>query len=429
VSRGRALAAPLYNLTLTLAAPLGASFLAWRLLTRPEYRAALGERFGAVAPSPKHCRVIWIHAVSVGEVIAAVPLVKATRESFPEAHLVVSCGTPTGRATALERLAGVADRVIYLAYDLAPLARAAVVALDPDLMVLVETELWPNLLHILGRRGTPVMLVNGRISRRSFPRYLRFRPLLRVALEEVSRFLMQTPRDAGRVRRMGAPRERVEVVGNLKYDQPLPPDPGDGGAALRAALGIPEGAPVVLAGSTHQGEETALAAAWKIHRETHPDLVLILAIRHPHRADAVVRDLQTMGIRAGCRSRGEGAAHGVVLLDTVGELAAHYRIATVAFVGGSLVPVGGHNPLEPAALGIPVVYGPHMHNFTAPCAALEGAGAALRLVDEAALAGTLNRLLGDPAARQTMGDAGQAVFAHHRGAVARTVARMRQALE
>lgn len=420
---------PLYNLALALALPVGVGALGWRLMTRPEYRPALGERFGHLAPSPEGKRVIWIHAVSVGEVISAVPLVKGIRAAYPEAHLVVSCGTPTGRATALEKLDGVADRVVYLAYDLPPLVNAAISSINPDMLLLVETEIWPNLLATLGRKKIPVMMVNGRISRRSFPRYMRIRPLMRAALIPFTWMLMQTPRDASRMRRIGAPRQRLAVLGNIKYDQPVPEVSDAQLADYAAALGLIDGAPVLLAGSTHEGEETTLARIWQRLHARISGLTLILAIRHPHRAEAVVRQLAEMGIEAGRKSLGDCAGKRVVLLDTVGELAAHYRLAEVAFVGGSLVPVGGHNPLEPAAVGVPVVYGPHVTNFLGPCGSLEASDAALRVADEAELETALAELLSDAERRQTMGEAGKAVFRLNQGAVTRTVAYIKRTLD
>jgi len=416
-----------YNLLLLAILPVGLVALGWRLLVRPEYREALAERFGRIAPSPPERQVVWLHAVSVGEVISAAPLVAAIRERDAQAHVVVSCGTPTGRAMARARCKE-ADRVVYLPYDYPPLVNAAVRRIRPELFLLLESELWPNLLKALARRGTPVVLVNGRVSRRSFPRYLTARPLFRSALSGVGAFLMQTRRDARFIRRMGAPRERIEVVGNIKYDQPVMDYPAEELQRLARELGIPPDAPVLVAGSTHEGEETLLARAWRALAPEVPGLVLVLAVRHPQRAPDVVAALAEMGIEAGRKSLRDCAGKGVVLLDTIGELAAHYRLATVAFVGGSLVPVGGHNPLEPAAAGVPVVYGPHVGNFTAPCAALEAAGAAVRVRGEASLVPALRRLLTDASARKGMGEAGAAVVRENRGAVAHTVARIEEVL-
>lgn len=416
-----------YNLLVVGLLPVGLVLLGWRLLVRPEYRAGLGERFGRVAASPEGRPVLWLHAVSVGEVISAAPLVAALRARHPTAHLVISCGTPTGRAMANERLAG-ADRVIYLPWDLPGAVNAALAKVRPDLFVLVESELWPNLLRALARRGTPVVLVNGRISGRSYPRYLAVRFVFRAAIAHVAAFLMQTRQDARHIEGIGAPPERVEVVGNIKYDQPVvEPDP-EALARLGLALGLAPGAPVLLAGSTHEGEEEMLARVWQRLVAEVPGLVLVLAVRHPNRCDAVAEGLGRMGVKPGRKTHGDGAGRGVVLLDTLGELSAHYRLATVAFVGGSLVPVGGHNPLEPAAAGVPVVYGPHVANFEAPCADLERAGAAVRVTGEAELLTTLRRLLRDPEARSRMGAEGARVVRANRGAVARTMARIAQIL-
>jgi 3-deoxy-D-manno-octulosonic-acid transferase len=412
-----------YNLLLLCLAPLGLALLGWRLLTRPEYREALAERFGRVAASPDGRPVLWLHAVSVGEVISARPLTAALRERHPAAHLVVSCGTPTGRAMARTRLSG-ADRVIYLPWDLPGAVRAALAKVRPDLFVLVESELWPNLLRALARRGTPVVLVNGRISRASYRRYLAVRPLFRAALAHVGAFLMQSRSDAQHILAMGAPTERVEVVGNIKYDQPVALHTPEELARLGLALGLAPGALVLLAGSTHEGEEEMLTRVWQRLVADAPGLVLVLAVRHPNRCEAVVEALSRMGAKPGRKTLGNGAGRGVVLLDTLGELSAHYRLATVAFVGGSLVPVGGHNPLEPAAAGVPVVYGPHVGNFEAPCAELERAGAAVRVAGEEDLVTTLRRLLRDPEARHRMGEEGARVVRENRGAVAHTMARI-----
>jgi 3-deoxy-D-manno-octulosonic-acid transferase len=416
-----------YNLLLLLFLPVGLVALSWRLLVRPEYREAVAERFAAFDASPEGQRVVWLHAVSVGEVISATPLVAALRERYPDDHIVVSCGTPTGRAMARTRCKE-ADRVVYLPYDYPLLAAAAVRRLRPALFLLLESELWPNLLRCLSRHSTPVILVNGRISRRSFPRYLRVRPLYARALSGIRRFLMQTKRDADHVRRMGAPADRIEVVGNIKYDQPVVDYPAEELQRLRRDLGLTEDAPVLLAGSTHADEEIVLARVWQTLAAEVPGLVLVLAVRHPERAPEVVAALARMGIQAGRKTRDDGAGKGVILLDTIGELAAHYRLATVAFVGGSLVPVGGHNPLEPAGAGVPVVYGPHVRNFDGPCAALEAAAAAVRVKGEADLAPALRRLFADPTTRKAMGEAGAAVVRENGGAVAHTVACIEEVL-
>jgi len=416
-----------YNLLLLAFLPFGLVALGWRLLVRPEYREAVAERFAAIGPSPADRRVVWVHAVSVGEVISATPLVAAVRARYPEVHIVVSCGTPTGRAMARTRCKE-ADRVVYLPYDYPFLIGPAVRRLRPDLLLLLESELWPNLLKAVARRGTPILLVNGRISRRSFPRYLLARPLFGAALSGIRRFLMQTRRDASHIRRMGAPPDRIEVLGNIKYDQPVIDYPAEELQRLRRELGLAEHAPVLLAGSTHADEERILARAWSALVAEVPGLVLVLAVRHPDRAAEVVAALARMGVPAGRKSLGDGAGKGVVLLDTIGELSAHYRLATVAFVGGSLVPVGGHNPLEPAGAGVPVVYGPHVRNFEAPCNALEAAGAAVRVKGEAGLVPAFRRLLSDASARKAMGEAGTAVVRENRGAVDHTVAFIEEVL-
>jgi 3-deoxy-D-manno-octulosonic-acid transferase len=392
-----------------------------RLLARAvragRYREGLGQRLGRALPALPQAAdgrgPIWLHAVSVGEATAARPLVARLRAARPEIPVVVSTVTDTGQAVARSQLPGVPT--FYFPLDFAgPVARA-LSHVRPRLVVLMETELWPTFLLTCRRRGIPVLLANGRISRRSFARYARARALLGPTLTAIAAFCMQTREDAERIIALGADPARVAVLGNVKYD--LAP-----GAPARAAdLGLAAGAPLLVAGSTHRGEEEAVLGALALGREVAPGLRLLVAPRHPERArevEGLVRRAGHAGVLRSALPGGARAADGapVIVLDTVGELAGIYALATLAFVGGSLVPWGGHNPLEPAAWGCPVLFGPHMENFGEMAEAFLARGGAIRVADAAALGATVRALLADPQRRESLGRAAAGVLAEHRGA-------------
>jgi 3-deoxy-D-manno-octulosonic-acid transferase len=410
----------LYSLALVFALLAAAPYYLWKGRASGKYLRTLRERMGALpaglgsgAPS------IWIHAVSVGEVLVARGLVPALKARFPSLRVIVSTTTPTGHAIARQSL--VADGVFYNPLDLRGPVRRVLAGLDPKLLVLVETELWPNLIHEAHRRGTRIAVANGRLSPRSFPRYRRARPLLARVLGEVDVFLMQGEAHAERARAIGAPAGRVRVTGNLKYDAPPPTTPSP---AIRAILGDGGGASLWVAGSTMAGEEEAVLGALEEARRAVPGLRLLLAPRHPERAAEVAALADRAGYRVQRRSAladSQWREGDVLVLDTMGELAHAYAFATVVFVGGSLVPAGGHNVLEPAACGRAVVVGPHMENFQEIADEFRAAGALVQVATAADLGPAVARLLGSAADRERLGTRAKELLERNRGALATTV--------
>lgn len=414
----------LYSFALLLVLVLGSPFWLLRMLTAGKYRAGLAGRLGlvpqALRESARGRQVIWLHAVSVGEVIAAGRLVAELESALPEHRVFLSTTTRTGYTLAQQRFA--ADRVFYFPLDFAFIVRRYLRALAPEMLILVETELWPNLLLQCEKRGVPVAVVNARISDRSLPRYRSLRALWRPLLAKVALFCAQSEGDAARLRAIGAPPERVRVLGNLKFDIRSTTDESALVAKLHAQL--PADAKVLVCGSTLANEEAALLDCVPALWAAAPALICILAPRHPERFDAVAQLLQQRGVTFTRRSQWAGqplAPASVFLMDTVGELASVYALADVAFVGGSLVAAGGHNPLEPAQFGVPVVMGDSYENFRGIVSAMRDAGA-IEIVSRAALCATLAGLLTDPQRAVALGRAGQAVFLAESGATARTVA-------
>jgi len=388
---------------------------------RAGYSRNLAQRLGRLGeglPPEPRC---WVHAVSVGEAAAAVPLVEGIRRRWPELGIVVSTITPTGARIVGERLAGTAVHR-YFPIDLpGPVGRALDTA-RPRFFVAIETELWPNFLRALARRQIPAMIANGRISDRSFRRYRWVRGLMRRVLANVSVFAMQTDEDARRIIALGAPASRVVVTGNLKSDL-LPEAAGDDPEGWRTRLHLGAGARLWIAGSTHRGEEAIVLDAFLRARSRCPELALLLAPRHPERAGEVETLIRERGLRAARRSRlpADGVSGAVIILDTVGELAALYALAEIVFVGGSLVPIGGHNVLEPAMRGKPVLVGPHMSNFREGAELLQRSGGGLVVKDAPELERELARLIEDRELARRMGDAAREAFAGRQGAVSATL--------
>jgi 3-deoxy-D-manno-octulosonic-acid transferase len=422
-----------YNLALFVALIAGTPWWLWRMATTRKYREGLMERLGrvprrlasdsALAEPP----VIWLHAVSVGEVLAVTRLVRALESALPNHVVVVSTTTRTGQALARERFDS--NRVFYCPLDLPWAVRAYLNALRPSLLILAETEFWPNLLHGCFSRGIPVAVVNARISNRSWPRYRRLRRLWRPMLSRLSRVLAQSQTDADRLLALGCLPDRVSVAGNLKFDVRVAQET----EATRWLKSMSAGLRFVVAGSTLEGEESALMDAWPRLIATDPQLVLILAPRHPERFGAVAtlldkagalwtrRSSWTSGTSAAVRASRSLRPGEIVLLDTIGELASVYSLASIAFVGGSLVPAGGHNPLEPAQFAVPIVMGPHYANFAAITDSLHSHDA-LRITEKDDLASTLIKLLSNRSAAEAMGARAKEVFNKHAGATDRCVA-------
>jgi len=368
----------------------------------------------------------WVHAVSVGEAIAAAPLVEGLRRLHPELPLVMTTITSTGAQIVRERFAGLATHRFF-PLDLPSAARRAVASIDPAFLICMETELWPNTLRTLAARGVPVMIANGRISDRSFRRYRLVRPFMASVLADVRVFAMQSHEDARRIIALGAQPERVVVTGNIKVDASAADPPGSGDL-WRRLLALAPGQRVWVAGSTHPGEEGFVLDAHRAALADLPELVLVIAPRHPERTRELQALIERRGFASVRRSELPGAVRGpagpvspVVTLDTVGELAMLYAIADVVFVGGSLVPMGGHNVLEAAQRRKPVLIGPHTTNFRESAGLLEAAGAAIVVRDANELARELRRLLADSDLRLKLGDAGYEAVASQHGAVRETL--------
>jgi 3-deoxy-D-manno-octulosonic-acid transferase len=413
-----------YSLGLALAFFVALPWFLWKGRATGKYLRTFRERMGRlpVYLNVDGDRSIWIHAVSVGEVLAARPLITALKERFPAHRVFVSTTTMTGNAVARKSVRGT-DGLFYAPFDWPGPVRKALDTLNPALLVLVETELWPNLIHEARRRGTRVAVVNGRVSPRSFSRYRRVRRFLKRVLGEVDLFLMQGQAHAQRIREMGAPEERVRVTGNLKFDAVEPARTPE--ALARLIMGdAHRSRPLWVAGSTVAGEEEIILQAFHRVRERLPGTGLIVAPRHPERFAEVPALIEAAGFRCLRRtalSPGTWRDGEVVLLDTLGELAQLYPLATVVFVGGSLVPSGGHNILEPAMAGKAVVVGPHMANFQEIADQFRAEAAMVEVSSADELAREVLSLLTDDERRRRLGERARNLIDRNRGALRGTV--------
>ncbi|APE30907.1 3-deoxy-D-manno-octulosonic acid transferase [Halomonas aestuarii] len=393
------------------------------------------ERLGLIPRSREEERVIWLHCASVGEVQAARPLIAALVERWPGHRLVVTTMTATGaqRVLALSKTPGEERTAGEVSHHFVPLdfpgaARRFVTRLRPALAIFFETELWPNLLAACDRAEVPVGVVNGRLSPRAFRGYRRLGPLMKDALGHVTWLAAKSPDDARRFHDLGMPAERSEVVGSLKFDLAVNDEARAVSERMRDRLGR---RPVWVAGSTHPGEDERLLDAHARLRRSLPEALLVLVPRHPRRFEAVAELCRQAGLAVARRSRDEWPrdATAVYLGDTMGELLALYGAADLAFVGGSLVPIGGHNLLEPAAMGVPVLTGPELANFSDVAEVMREAGALTEVADAEALADTLVRLFDDAPARRRLAEAGRAVVTANRGALERTLAGLERLLK
>jgi len=408
-----------YTLTMYLLTPVILYRLAVRGLRYREYFARWRERFGFF--EHPHIRdSIWVHAVSMGEVNAAMPLIDALMRRYQNTPFVITTVTPTG-SERVRRVWG--DRVFntYLPYDLPASIRRFLDRVRPRVAVVMETEIWPNLFFECEDRNIPVIVANGRLSEKSLRGYGPIRPLARSALASARYVAAQSITDAARLHDLGADPDRLGVVGNLKYDMAVPPQLHEEARAMRASWG--EQRPVWIAASTHDGEEMPVLKAHAEVLRRFPDALLLLAPRHPARFKPVVLACRSFGFVTRTRSEDTGALSDTqcFVVDTLGELLRFYACADVAFVGGSLVPIGGHNVLEPAALSVPVLIGPKMFNFVEITASLIEAGAALQIAEADELGAVVTRLLADADLRDTIGRAGRAAFEREQGGVLRTL--------
>ncbi len=375
------------------------------LLLARKTRRGLLERFGLYRPGtlaeggwPR----VWLHGASAGDLQALAPMIGRFRERFPDARIVLSTITDTGRAMAEQRLRAQVDAVVYAPWDLAGSTRRAMRALRPDILVLEYAEIWPNLIHAARAAGTRVVLTNGRFSPQRLRGYRTLFALFDNPLAKLDLLLMREDEEAERALRLGAPLDRVWVTGNTKFDGLAVPGPSPEDEALRTALGVPTDALVLMGGSTHEGEEELLLSVWQRLRETHPSLRLVLAPRYVDRAARVQSLAQARGVEAGRRTTGPAGAP-VMVLDTIGELARAYRLATVVFVGGSFTSRGGQNILEPAAQGRPVLFGPRMENFRDSVQVLLGRGG-IQVASPEQLYRVLSELLARPDVLANLGN-------------------------
>jgi 3-deoxy-D-manno-octulosonic-acid transferase len=412
-------------------------YLLYQAIRYRKYITSLKQRMGylPVTFNLDGDRSIWIHAVSVGEVLTARALLPELRERYPRLRIFLSTTTMTGQQVAAKNLQYV-DQVFYFPFDLGFVVQRTLRLVRPRLFVMMETEIWPNLLRACHRAGVKTALVNGRISSRSYPRYRFVRPLFRRVLKHVDRFCMQSDESARRIIDLGAPRDRVSVTGSLKFDSLEFPDAGgplDGGfrtqdrgrnRVLRYFRISPD-RPVVIAASTLRGEEAPVLEAFLRIRASTPSALLVIAPRKPERFDEAERLARAAGYTVARRSELRVDAEPrqqVVILDSIGELAQLFQIATAVFVGGSLVDAGGHNILEPAVFGKPIVFGPHMENFADIARTFLDSGAAIQVRDERELGPVLIGLLGDPVRRASLGAAARALVEANRGARGKSLA-------
>lgn len=445
----------LYSALLAAAMVLATPFWLWQMLRHGKYRRGFRERWGRVparilkagvwgghscpptagsieiagaipgagkadkSVRPTCTGSIWVHAVSVGEVLAVAGLVAELRKRFPSHRVVVSTTTDTGQKLARDRFG--TDSVFYFPLDFAFAIRPYLESLKPELVVLAETEFWPNFLRLAKSNRAKIAVVNARISDRSLPGYQRFRRLLARVLAQVDVFLTQTVEDQRRLADIGAPPERIQVSGNLKFDAPEP-KPAAIVAQLRDALAKANAGPVLICGSTVEGEEPILLSAFQSLLTKHPHAVMVLAPRHPERFGEVTEDIQRSGLPFQRRSQWDGTAlpGGVFLLDSIGELAAMYSLSDLAFVGGSLVPRGGHNILEPARYGVAIVVGPHTENFR-DVIELFRVQNAVRVSGAAHIGADLLELMSDEATRNALSRRASEVLQAQAGATQRTL--------
>jgi len=416
----------LYNTLITIFLILVAPYFLFRALIDGRFRRGLIQRIGFLPTlSPK--KTIWIHAASVGEVFCSIPLLKIIKKEFPQCHIVLTTMTRTGNERA--KTIPEADLVFFLPIDHPLAIRRALRKIDPGLLLVAETELWPNLLRSCGKKGIPVVVFNGRISEKSFRGYLFFKFFFKECLKHVSLFLMQTEEDRMRIIEIGAVSNKTRVVGNLKFDQSISSLTQEAMAEMAKSLGLQGKKKIFIAGSTHSGEEEILLSLFKDLRKIDPHLVLILAPRHLERLEEVERILKQESIswmRRTSFPMGHNRSNEepkelpeVILLDTMGELMSLYSLGTLIFIGGSLVPVGGHNPLEPLLFKKCVLFGPYMFHFSEISRSLIKAGGSIQVRGRDDLFSHLKHLLSDEGTCKEVGERGYQFLQKHRGATER----------
>ena len=409
----------LYSLLLPLLIPVVILHLLLRGLKNPDYFKRWGERFGFNNIHPDS-PVIWVHAVSVGEARAAVPLINELFSRYPNTPVLVTTMTPTGSAEVSRQLG---DRVLhcYVPYDLSWSVERFLDQINPCIAVTLETELWPNIFNGCKQRGIPIVVANARMSESSMRGYLRFEKLTRITLQQVSLIAAQSRADARRLRRMGAPDDIISITGSIKFEIKLPASLREAAESLRRDFGSMR--PIWIAASTHDDEEKQILVALRELKRSYPDLLLLIAPRHPERFVPVAKISRRDGYNTALRSELQGPVSvdiEVIVADSMGELLKLYAASDVAFVGGSLVPVGGHNVLEACAVGLPVIFGPHMHNFDEISQLTLSRQAGKQVNSTPELVAAVATYLDDANLRFETGEKGKKLVQQNRGALERT---------
>ncbi|OGQ88661.1 MAG: hypothetical protein A3J85_02220 [Desulfobacula sp. RIFOXYA12_FULL_46_16] len=380
-------------------------------------RSGLGTAWKAKPPGEKR---IWIHALSVGEVRSVVPLVKALKDQYGQAGIVFTASTRTGLETARQFFLkpGMVDQLGYFPFDFGYSVRKIATLIDPDAVIIVETDIWPNFLCEMKQRRIPVVLINARLSERSFKGYLRFKRFFSTVFSCFTEIMVQSPMDADRFQGLGIRPEKIQVTGNLKFDQAVE---DSFISSMGAQLNIQAQTLVLVAGSTHEGEEDILLRVYQTLKPKYPNLIMILAPRDPRRCHALLPHILSMGLSASLLSQTPSLPGEIVLVDEMGALSGLYALCHAAYIGGSLVSEGGHNPLEPAAFSKPVLFGPDMSDFLLASTLLKDHGGSKQVGSETELAHELGLLLGNPDLQNRMGRLNHEVFLNHSGAVQKIV--------
>ena len=414
----------IYNTLLFIISLLASPFIFYAVLSEKKYRKGLSQKLGFLSPdllqTLSGSRPVWIHAVSVGEVMATIPLIQQIKKRYPSQKIVLSTVTVTGSYTASLRAREV-DAVMYFPFDYPFIVRRVIRKINPKLFITLETEIWPNILRELKRKNIPSVLISGRISNHSYHKYKWARFFFSKVLDNIDVFCMQTEVDTKRIIDIGAKEDRAITAGNLKFDQQVPILTSEEKTATYSIYNLKEGQRLFIAGSTHRGEEELVLEVFKNLKKSFNDLILMLAPRHPERFNEVAQLLDRHGMKSIKKTEIEKNKsrnnHDVILIDTIGDLSKLYSIGTIIFVGGSLVSTGGHNVLEPVSYKKAVIFGPHMENFSEMSRILRESGGGLQVHNQEEFISKARMLLEDDAIRDGLGEVAFEVIAHNQGAI------------
>ncbi|MCP3889266.1 MAG: 3-deoxy-D-manno-octulosonic acid transferase [Desulfobulbaceae bacterium] len=425
----------LYNLLQAIILPFLSPFLILFLLFSPKYRNRIPSRlgYGLCKKLPKentnkknNSTTFWVHALSVGEVTSAIPLVSGLRESYPDCTIVFSVSTRSGRLVADKTLPEIVDQIIDGPLDILPVVTRFFKKIRPSFFILVETDFWPNILNTAKKRGVPSLLVNGRISDRALEGYKKMQFFFYPMFRSFSALSMQTATDMNKIVSLGIEASKIYTLGNLKFDTKNPLQDGQTSTVHSIKQQLPNDKIIFIAGSTHPGEEEILLASYNDLKNSEPSLFLIIAPRDPKRAEEIRTLAQKYDFEVSMRSERENVHADVFILNTIGELAACYSLGDISFVGGSLVNKGGHNPIEPAIMSTPVIFGPHMEDFSEISESLIAAGGAHKVRNSQELSAILKQLIESPAARTATGLAAKQFVNNQRGVIDRHLHLIRQ---